>query len=103
MVGAIVVIGTAILAAVDASNLGFGVKGTPAARASSPFGSFIGILLLWAIMYPVHMHERAKYGGRRNQIGGALLGMIAFFASLVYLGMLINDKLSQIRQAFGSY
>jgi len=101
IVGALVVVGTAILAAVDASTLGLGVKGTPAAKGTGPGGTFAGVLLLWFLMYPVHMHERAKYGGRPNHAGVAVIGMILFVASAGYLGSLINDKIEELRRAFG--
>lgn len=101
MVGVLVVLGTAVLAAVDASALGLGVKGTPAAKGTGPGGTFIGVLLLWFIMYPVHMHERAKYGGRANYAWAAVIGMILFVMSTWYLGSLINDKIEEIRRAFG--
>lgn len=98
---ALVVIGTAILAAVDASSLGLGVKGTPGEKGTGAGGTFIGVLLLWFLMYPVHVRERAKYGLRPNHTWAAVIGMVAFLASAGYLGSLINEKLDEIRRAFG--
>lgn len=97
----LVVVGTAIVAAIDANALGSGVKGTPAEKATGPGGTFASVLLLWFLMYPVHMHERAKYGGRARHTWAAVFGMLAFVASAGYLGTLINDKLDELRQAFG--
>lgn len=101
MVIAIVVVGTAIVAAMDASALGLGAKGTMAEKGTGAGGTFAGVLLLWFIMYPVHMSERGKYGGRTPHGWAAIVGMLAFVGSAGYLGMLINDKLEQLRQAFG--
>lgn len=99
LVIALVVVGSAIVAAMDASALGFGRKGTIAEKASGPGGVFVAVVLLWIITYPLHMHERAKYAARRNHAWAAVFGAIAFAASAGYLGVLINDKLEAIQRA----
>ncbi|MGE0404108.1 MAG: hypothetical protein AB7T06_45795 [Kofleriaceae bacterium] len=63
-VGAIVVLGTALLAAMDASTLHLGVKGTPAERVSGPGATFACVALFWFVTYPSYISTRSKFGGR---------------------------------------
>ena len=98
---AIVVLGCAIAAAMDATALGFGVKGTPAEKASGAGGTFAGVALLWPIVYPMHMHLRSKHGAP-NRAGAAVMGMLAFSASAIYFAVLINDQMEAIQHSLRS-
>jgi hypothetical protein len=100
MLSLVVVLATAIAAAADASALGFGVAGGRAPKATGPFGTFLGTALLWFVVYPVHMHARAQAGAPRR-LTAAILGEVAFLASAIYLGVLIDDRITQLRSAFG--
>jgi hypothetical protein len=100
MLSLLVVLATAIVASVDASALGFGVAGGRAPKAYGWFGTFLGTALLWFAFYPVHMHARSQAGAPRR-LTAAILGEVAFLASAIYLSVLIDDRLSQLRGVLG--
>jgi hypothetical protein len=50
-------------------------------------------------MYPVHMSDRAKYGGKTPHGWAAVIGALAFTGSAIWLGMLINEKVEEIQRA----
>lgn len=96
--GAIIVIGTAITAAIDASALQFGVKGGRAADGFGPVGTFIGVALLWIVFYPIHMTSRTR-AGAPNRTAIAVVGALAFVGSLILVAMMIDDKIDAIRRS----
>ena len=70
----IAVAATALLAAIEASMLGFGAA-TPAGqprRESSPLVWFAGLLLLWPVTFPWYFSARKRLG-QRGLVGAALL------------------------------
>lgn len=88
-VAALVVLGSAVLAAVDANASGF----------RSPVGAFISVVLLWLVLYPAHMIARARYGAP-SRTASVVLGTIAFFASWLYFTVLIDQQMTELQRAF---
>lgn len=99
---AIVIIGTAVLAAVDASKLGLGVPGGPAEKESGPVATFVATAFLWLFCYPMYMFRRARYGGRKYG-GAAVAGALVFVISAVMMLGAIEVKKEEIREAFGEF
>lgn len=88
LVVAAVLGGTAVLAAVDASRLGFGEDGD-AAKESGPIGTFLAVGLAWALVFPVYMFKRAKYGVRHYG-GPATLGAVVFVGTVAVVAMWLH-------------
>jgi len=88
---------TAILAAVEASQLGFG-KGTK--KESSPVAIFLGTLLLWIFIYPYYLYARSKKGMKNLIVGGIIVALI--FAGVYGLLLnAINTQVNEIRDTLG--
>ena len=74
------IITTAILAAVEASQLNFGT--TPSGKKETgPIGFFLGMLLLWVISYPFYFYKRSKKG-KKNFVFGSILVTVVFVFSI---------------------
>lgn len=89
----VTVIGTAVVAAVEAGNAGMTsdrTKGT-----YSPTAWFFLITLLWFIGYPAYLLKRKAYGLGNLFFGGTLL-MLAFVGSAALLDHAIETKKAEI-------
>ncbi len=84
---------TAVLASVEASQLGFG-KG--AKKESSPAAIFLGMVLLWIIVFPYYLYARSKKG-KKNLIFGGIIVALIFVAIYVLMSSAINSQLDNIR------
>lgn len=88
------VVGTAIVAALEASKLGAVSdrnKGT-----YSPTAWFFIIALLWIIGYPVYLYKRKHYGLSNRLIAGILVAIIFIFSWTV-MNSAIEDQMSEVR------
>lgn len=88
-----VVVGSAILVAVDAKVLGFGHDINPITKRKSygPFQWFIGVLFLWVVLYPVYLFSRRRFGAKSYAVVG-LIGTLIFTGTLAATGGLIAEK-----------
>jgi hypothetical protein len=94
ILGIAVTLSTAIVAAIDSSALQLDRKH----GGLGPVGTFIGVSLLWIVLYPVHMSNRGK-AGVPSRLAPALVGALAFAASTVYFAVLINERLMELQRA----
>jgi predicted RNA-binding Zn-ribbon protein involved in translation (DUF1610 family) len=80
----VVVISTAILAGVDANQLGIGSsrykKDKERKSSGDPAGWFVSLLVLWAGMYPYYLYRRSRHGAK----GYGFVGLISM---LVLMGV----------------
>ena len=80
---------TAILAAVEASQLGFG-SSSSGKKETGPIGFFFGILLLWVIAYPYYLYQRCKKG-KKNLLAGGIIVALVFMLSLVSMNVALSQ------------
>lgn len=96
----VVVVMTALLAAIEASMLGFGAV-PPAGqlrRESSPFVWFAGLLLLWPVTFPWFFSARRRLG-QQGRVGVAVLVVALFVATGVVLLNRIESAKGEVRDA----
>ena len=110
----VVLIGTALLIAIEASNVGAGSsndlrKGTEGnanpRRREGPVTWFFAVALLWIVIFPLWMYRRSQYG-LKNYAFVAIVIALFYTGVMVVLGMAIQDaQQSMIRglQNFGGY
>jgi len=81
----LLVLGGAILIAVDASQNGIGSRPDPITdkKEGGPVIWFIGTLLLWLVIYPLYMFRRARYGAKSSGVA-CLIGALLFFGAGIY-------------------
>lgn len=94
---------TAILIAVEASQLGMGSK--PDARGkkgSSPIAWFFITCLLWIVAFPWYLDQRRHYGRRPLAIAGILIGLI-FTASSFIMGSQIESQKARVRDSLQQF
>jgi len=93
------VIITAILAAVEANQLGFGSTSS-GKKETGPIVFFLGILLVWVISYPYYLYQRSKKG-RKNLLVGGILVALVFTSSLLSTGFALgggsNSAVSMVK------
>jgi len=80
---------TAILAAVEASQLGFG-SSSSGKKETGPIGFFFGILLLWVISYPYYLYQRSKKG-KKNLLAGGIIVALVFMLSLLSMNVALSQ------------
>lgn len=76
LIMAATIVGTALLAAVDARQLGMGSERdltTKGKRREGPVLWFFSLFLLWVIAYPLYLHRRRLYSKRSMVVGGVVL------------------------------
>jgi hypothetical protein len=95
------VLATAVLAAIEASMLGFGAADTPAGqirRESPPLVWFAGLLLLWPISFPWFFSARKRFG-QQGRVGVAVLVVALFVATGVVLLSQIESAKAEVGDA----
>lgn len=96
---------TALLMAVEASQLGMGRRlGKNGKPQSGPVGWFIAGCLFWIVAFPWYLKARGQFGRRGLGIAGVLMALIFTF-SVFSLGSAIENQKAQLRRsldAFGS-
>jgi hypothetical protein len=110
----VVLIGTALLIAIEAGNVGAGSsndlrKGTEGTanprRREGPVAWFFVVALLWIIGFPWWMYRRSQYGLKNYALVAIVIALI-YTGVMVVLGMAIQDaQQSMIRglQNFSGY
>ncbi len=92
---------TAILAAYEANQLGFGKEvGEGKKKENSPAVYFLVVLLLWIVGYPLYLYRRSKNGKKNFLLVGIIVAVILVLSYAMMAGA-INERLSEIRNAFG--
>jgi len=86
------IISTAILVYVESSKLGFGTL----KKDKKPIVYFIGMVLLWPIVYPIYLYRRRKKGKKKRLIIAIILSFV-FSGSYLFLNR-IFFSLSHIAQ-----
>jgi len=101
MVGTVV--GTALLAAVDAGQLGMGTERdlTPKGkRREGPALWFFSLALLWIIAYPMYLHRRRLYG-KKSMVAGGVVVALVLAVSAVAMSAAIGAKAAEVRRLLG--
>jgi hypothetical protein len=88
---------TAIIAAIEASRLGFG---SGVKKESSPLVIFFGMALLWLIVYPAYFVMRARKG-QKNMLLGAILVTLIFCLAWYWIGSAVESALRNMRAIYG--
>jgi len=83
---------TAILAAVEAHQLGFG-KSKSGKKENGPIGLFFGIILMWAIGYPYYLYQRSKRG-KKNLVAGGIFVTLLFTSSVFGMNLVMNGGMN---------
>lgn len=89
---------TAILAAYEANQLGFG-KATDEGKKkeSGPVLYFLIILLFWIIGYPLYLYQRSKKGKKNLLVGGILIAIV-FAISYFLMASAIDELIGKLRR-----
>jgi hypothetical protein len=103
MLSVITILGTALLIAVEASQLGMGKRlGSNGRGESGPIGWFIACALLWIVGYPWYLHKR-KYFGRRSHLLAGIFFAGLFTFSTFSMGMAIEGRKAELRTKLGGF
>lgn len=94
LLGGAVIGSTAIVATIDAVALRAGRRS--ASTVLGPLGTLIGFLLLWIVVYPLHMLTRRSVSVANGLAG--LVGAFAFTASCIWFGIMIQERFDEIDQ-----
>ena len=94
------VLGTAMLAAFDAGQLGMGSERDLTAggrRRGGPSVWFFGFILFWLIAYPLYLHRRRLYGRKSMVVGGLFLAFLVTGSALL-MTLAIQTKTAELQQ-----
>ena len=92
LTGLVVVVASAVLAGVDASQIGMTRQ-----HGGGPGTVVVGVVILWLVAYPWYMARRTRVAPHAGRYGvGAFVGAAAFTASYVYIAVLVADRLSAL-------
>lgn len=91
------VVGTALLMAVEASQLGMGTRvDSRGKKGSSPGAWFVLSCLLWIVAFPWYLDQRRYYGRRPLAVAGILMALL-FVGSTFAMGAQIEQQKSRVR------
>jgi len=94
---------TAILIAIEASQLGMGTKlDRRGKKGSSPIAWFFITCLLWIVAFPWYLDQRRHYGRRPLVIQGILIGLV-FIGSSFAMGSQIEAQKSRVRDSLQQF
>jgi len=98
LVVSLVVLGSAVLMAIDASRIGFGSKPNPKTGKTEegPTAWFLSALLLWLFAYPIYMFRRNRYGFA-SHAWVCLIGALVFAALTIRMGIFVDSELTRIQ------
>ncbi len=102
MLGFGTMLGTTAIAVAEASRLGMGSatdvdeKGK---RRESPTVWFFGLLLLFAVCFPMYLRRRVRFATRNVVVPGSI-AVVVFFASWAMMAQAIDAKVNEIRHSF---
>lgn len=99
MILAATVVGTALLAAVEASQLGWVVRVTSPQKGDVVQARLPGffLLLLWIVAYPAYLYLRSKYGLRNLTFGGIVISLVCV-GSYFVLYQAVEEQVRQIQR-----
>jgi len=90
---------TAVLIAVEASQLGMGTKLDARGKPSSgPVVWFIFACVFWIVAFPWYLSQRKHYGRRSLVIQGLLIGVI-FVGSAFSMGSQVEAQKAKVRDS----
>jgi hypothetical protein len=106
-IACVVVLATAVLAAVEAGQLGMGdpkdLRG-----GAGPVRWFLSVALLWVIGFPAYLHQRRRHGMKNLVVGGAVVAAVfgTIVAMLAYrieaTKAAIREQLAAVQEAIPS-
>jgi hypothetical protein len=97
------VISTAILIAVEASQLGMGSRvDSRGKKGSSPAAWFVLSCLLWFVAFPWYLDQRRHYGRRPLVVAGILIGLV-FIGSSFAMGSHIEAQKARVRDSLQQF
>lgn len=97
MLGFATILATTVLISVEASQLGMGKAAVEKGkRGNGPIAWFIGILVMWIVMFPWYLAKRRWYGKKNLVVGGVFVALV-FLGSWVGMGTAIEQKKAEIR------
>ncbi len=97
------VFGTAILIAVESSQLGMGKRpGSNGKMESGPVAWFIACAVIWFLAFPWYLQKRRFFGRRALGLAGLLFAGIFLFSSFS-MGAAIEAKKAEIRRGLGAF
>jgi len=82
MLGIATVLLTAVVMAIEASQLGMGSE-TSGKRTTGPLIWFFGGVLLWVVCYPAYLFMRSRFGVA-NYLAGGIVAAVAFLGVSYY-------------------
>jgi hypothetical protein len=91
------VMGTAIIAAMEASKTG--MKADKKNGTYSPTGWFFIIALLWIVGYPMYLLKR-KYVGLASRVVPAVVVSLIFVGSYAIMSSAVDDRVEKVRGVF---
>lgn len=97
-VTALVILGSALLIALDAGQKGIGSRPDPKTgkKEGGPITWLLGTLLLWVVIYPLYMFRRGRYGIKSNG-AACLIGALLFAGISIYYTSAISAEHGRIR------
>lgn len=99
----IVVVGSAILIGMEASQIGIGSESDSRVkngkRVTGPAGWAVGTMLMWVIGFPAYMYVRSKFG-LKNMVVGALAAAVLFVGTTLAINSAIEERMSDIKGMF---
>ncbi len=100
MIMIIVVVSSAVLIGVEASQLGIGSAIDPRVaagkRVTGPVGWAVFTLFLWMFGFPGYMYFRSKFG-MNNMLVGAIAAALFFVGTVVFVEGAIEARIEQVR------
>lgn len=96
MIGVATVLGTAMVAAMEAKALG--MTHDKANGTTGPAGWFFVIVLMWIFAYPGYLYKRKQFGVANRLALGILVGSV-FVVSWVVMNSRIDDKKAEIHES----
>ncbi|HTA91548.1 MAG TPA: hypothetical protein VK745_18320 [Polyangiaceae bacterium] len=97
---AVTVLGTAVLMAVEASQLGMGTENdSRGKKGTGPIAWFLAACVMWLVAFPWYLDQRRYYGRKPLAIGGILV-MLFFLGSSFAIGAAIENKKAEVRARF---
>lgn len=83
---------TAVLMAVEASQLGMGKPDAKGLPSTGPVTWFIACAVLWIVAYPSYLAQRARFGRNSMWVGGLLVALVFVGSAWVMNGLLQNQQ-----------
>ncbi|MDB6140880.1 MAG: hypothetical protein JWO94_3952 [Verrucomicrobiaceae bacterium] len=106
MIMVLVVVGSAVLIGVEATQLGIGgptdSRVLAGKRVTGPVGWAAFTLFMWLFGFPGYMYFRSKFG-MKNMFAGAIAATIFFLGTVFVMNAAIESKMSEIENLKSIY